>query len=86
METREPTNEEIRKSRLAHVRKRIALVESALENPDSIINIALDGVSEQWIPRETLVRELTELYAQEDRLRGSGGRIRYADTSRLTGF
>lgn len=84
MEPKEPTNEEIRKSRLAHVRKRIALVESALENPDSIINIALDGVSEQWIPRETLVRELTELYAQEDRLRGSGGRIRIADTSRLT--
>lgn len=84
MERNEPTDAEIRKSRLAHVRKRIALVEAALENPDSIINVALDGVSEQWVPRETLVRELTELYAQEDRLRGAGGRMRIADTSRLT--
>lgn len=83
MNTSEPTSEEIRKSRLAHVRKRIALVESALENPDSVINIALDGVSETWVPRETLIRELTELYAQEDRLRGSAYRVRLADTSRL---
>ena len=68
---------------MASVRKRIALVEAALENPDSIINIALDGVSESWIPREQLVRELKDLYAQEDLLRGSGARIRFADTSRL---
>lgn len=83
MEAYQQSEAEIRKSRLAHVRKRIALVESALENPDSIINIALDGVSEQWVSRESLVKELSDLYAQEDRLRGSGGRIRIADTSRL---
>jgi len=79
----EPTNEQIRKSRLAHIRKRIALVEAALENPDSVINIALDGVSESWVPRESLVRELRDLYAQEDLLRGSYSRVRYADTTRL---
>lgn len=83
MELTGPTDAEIRRSRLEHVRKRIALVEAALENPDSIINIALDGVSEQWVTRESLVRELKDLYAQEDRLRGSGGRVRIADTSRL---
>ena len=83
MQPAEPTNDQVRKSRLAHVRKRIALVESALENPDSVINIALDGVSEQWVPRESLVRELNDLYAQEDRLRGTFQRVRYADTRRL---
>lgn len=65
------------------MRKRIALVEAALENPDSIINIALDGVSEQWVTRDVLTRELKDLYAQEDLLRGGGGRMRIADTSRL---
>jgi len=79
----EPTSDQIRKSRLQHIRKRIALVEAALENPDSVINIALDGVSESWVPREQLVRELRELYAQEDLLRGSFSRVRYADTARL---
>lgn len=83
MEQIEPTAAEIRKNRLAHVRKRIALVEAALENPDSVINIALDGVSEQWVSRADLVRELKDLYAQEDRLRGTGGRMRIADTSGL---
>lgn len=83
MNPTEPTNEQIRKSRLAHIRKRIALVEAALENPDSVINIALDGVSESWVPRESLVRELRDLYAQEDLLRGSYSRVRYADTTRL---
>ena len=83
MNQAEPTNEEIRRRRLAHVRKRIALVESALENPDSVINVALDGVSEQWVPRDQLVKELRDLYAQEDLLRGSFSRVRYADTTRL---
>lgn len=83
MNQAEPTNDQIRKSRLAHVRKRIALVEAALENPDSVINIALDGVSESWVPRDQLVKELRDLYAQEDLLRGSFSRVRYADTTRL---
>ena len=83
MNQAEPTNDQVRKSRLAHVRKRIALVEAALENPDSVINIALDGVSESWVPRDQLVKELRDLYAQEDILRGSFSRVRYADTTRL---
>ena len=83
MNQAEPTNDQVRKSRLAHVRKRIALVEAALENPDSMINIALDGVSESWVPRDQLVKELRDLYAQEDLLRGSFSRVRYADTTRL---
>ena len=48
-----------------------------------MINIALDGVSESWVPRDQLVKELRDLYAQEDLLRGSFSRVRYADTTRL---
>lgn len=78
------SEEEIRKSRLAHVRKRIRLLEAALENPDGIINVALDGVSETWVPRQELVAELNALYVQEDRLRGSYSRCRGVDTTFLT--
>ena len=77
------TDREIKEERLRSVRKRILLVRGALENPDSIINISLDGVSENWVSRDSLIEELRGLERLEDQLTGRGHRLRQTDLSRL---
>ena len=77
------TEKEVREERLKSVRKRILLVRGALENPDSIINISLDGVSENWVSRDSLIEELRGLERLEDQLTGRGHRLRGTDLSRL---
>lgn len=77
------TDKEIKDERLKSVRKRILLVRGALENPDSIINISLDGVSENWVSRDSLIEELRGLERLEDQLTGRGHRLRQTDLSRL---
>ena len=78
------TASEMKRQRLESIQKRIRLLEAALENPDSIINLSADGVSETWIPRKDLQEELDGLYKAYERISGSFHRIRTANISRLT--
>lgn len=77
------TDREIRDERLKSIRKRILLIRGALENPDSIINISIDGVSENWVSRDSLIEELRGLERAEDRLTGRFRRVRTTDLSKL---
>lgn len=69
-------------ARLRSVRRRIDLLREALECPDSLINVSVDGVSESWVNRKDLVVELTALENVEARLSGRTSRIRRIDLSR----
>ena len=76
---------EMKKRRVESIKKRIILLESYLENPDALINIAADGMSENWVARETIIKELDGLYKQYDRLTGASPRLRYMDTTLIGG-
>lgn len=76
--------EDLKAQRLERIKKRITLIEAALENPDSIINISADGVTETWTPRKELEEELNGLYKSYETLSGNFKRTRIANLSRLT--
>ena len=79
-------NAQQKKERLQHVQNCILLLRGYLQNPDSLLNISADGISEQWVNRADILKELRAYEREEERLLGTGGaRIRYADTRRAAG-
>lgn len=60
--------------RLASVRRRIATIREALEDPTLITSVSVDGVSET-IDRADLRKELKELELEEQQLTGAVRRV-----------
>lgn len=69
-------------ARLRSIRKRIRLLREALECPDSLINVSVDGISENFVNRKDLLAELESLEMTESRLSGRSSRIRVIDLSK----
>ena len=75
-----------KQERLQFVQEQIVLLRGYLSNPDSLLNISADGITEQWVNRTDILKELRAYEREEERLLGTGGaRIRYADTRRAAG-
>ena len=72
-----------KQERLNFVREQILLLRGFLSNPDSLINISGDGITETWTNRADIQKELKALELEEKRLTGTANRIRYADTSQI---
>lgn len=60
--------------RLASIRRRIAVIREALEDPTLITNLAIDGVSETF-DRAALRAELKELEFEERQTTGDFQRV-----------
>lgn len=75
-----------KQERIKFINEQILLLRGFLSNPDSLINISGDGLSEQWANRADIQKELKAYENELDRLTSrGGGRIRYADTRRVAG-
>lgn len=55
--------------RLESIRRRIRIIRDVLDDPTTLSEIAIDGISEK-VDRAALRAELRELEEQEDRLTG----------------